>query len=240
MEISSLQRDADHFKSFLYVTQDDRLVTKQKFTICFPALYENHELATISDEVMLLGFFALLQGNKYCVNKVMAFMPLTPSDIYRDKINDEEYIFLDFDEGATVCRNINLMKEDTLVYYCYEYFISTGRIPWFLDYFDVVDLFGTSTKHTGVTLGETSSIIEAICCTIARNPKEGRMMFRTGMKSLEEMRKTTPLWVALSNIQFGAADTTSKLLGAYFNDGLNSAIAYKTKKVDPVEEVLRS
>ena len=240
MDISNLVRDADHFKSFLFVTQDDRLVTKQKLTICFPALYENHELAVFSDEVSVIGLFAMIQGDKYCVNNVLAFMPLTPSEIYREKINEEEHIFLTFDEGATVCRNVNLMKEDTLTYYSYEYFISNGYIPWFLDYIDVVNLYRTAEKHCGVKLGDTSSVMELICCTTARNPQEGRLMFRTGMKSIDEMRKTTPLWVALSNIQFGAADTTSKLLGSYFNDGLNSAIAYKTKKIDPVEEVLRS
>ena len=240
MDISNLKRDADHFKSFLFVTQDDRLVTKQKMTICFPALYENHEFAVITDEVMVLGIFAMMQDDKYCVNVVNANMPLTPSDMYRDKIEDEEYIFLTFDEGSTVCRNVNLMKEDTLVYYIYDYFISNGRIPWFLNYLDVVGLFETSAKYTGIKLGDTTSVMETICCTIARNAKDGRLMFRTGKKSIEELVSERPLWIPLSNIQFGAADTTSKLLGSYFNDGLNSAIAYKTKRVDPVEEILRA
>ena len=240
MDISSLKRDADHFKSFLFATQDDRLVTKQKLTICFPAIYENHELAFITDEVLVLGMVALIQGDKYCVNKVAAFMPLTPSEIYREKVEDEEYVFLTFDEGSTVCRNVNLMKEDTLVYYIYDHFISNGRIPWYFSYLDVVDLFGSAAKHTGITLGETSSVIEAVCCTIARNAQEGRLMFRTGKRTLEELQKEKPLWIPLSNIQFGAADTTSKLLGSYFNDGLNSAIAYKTKKIDPIEEILRT
>ena len=240
MDITSLTRDADHFKSFLLVTKDDRLVTKEPFSICFPALYENHQLAVISDEVMVLGIFALIQGNKYCINKVMANLPLTPVDITREKINEEEHIFLHFEPGSTVCRNINVMQEQPMAYYVYDYFIANGWIPWYLNYKDVVTLFDTCAKHCGIKLGETTSVMEMIGATIARNPQEPRKMFRTGMKSNAELAKSNPFYVALANVQFGAADTTSKLLGSYFNDGLNSAIMYKTKRVGQIEEVLRA
>ena len=240
MDITSLKRDADHFKNFLFVTKDDRLVTKEAFSICFPALYENHNFAVISDEVMVLGILAFIQGEKYCVNKVMANLPLTPTDIRREKIGEEEYLFLQFEPGSTVCRNINVMQEQPLAYYVYDYFIANGWIPWYLNYKDVVTLFDTCAKHCDIKLGETSSVMEMICATIARSQKEPRKMFRTGKKSVEDLEKEQPFYVPLANVQFGAADTTSKLLGSYFNDGLNSAIMYKTKRVGPIEEVLRA
>lgn len=240
MDIKQLKRDASVFSKFLFVTGDNRLVTKERFEICIPSLYENHNFCEIASNVTILGIFAMIKDGVYAVNKLLAKVTLSPMEIRREKIDEEEYLFFVFEPGSTVCENMDVLQEDTNTYYVYDHFIANGKIPWFFNYMDILTLYHNVKDDTGVKLGDSTAIMEMIGTTIARNPKEGRLMFRTGMKSLEEAKVGQPFWVPLTNVQFGAADTTSKILGSYFSDGLNSALVYKNENIDPVESVLRS
>ena len=75
---------------------------------------------------------------------------------------------------------------------------------------------------------------------IARDPKNDKFMYRDTVKNYDEVDNKMPNWVALRNISLGATDTYNKLLGSYYEDGLTSGLAEKSKKITRIEKILRS
>ena len=65
-------------------------------------------------------------------------------------------------------------------------------------------------------------------------------MYRDKLKSMDDIKTNPPSWVPLRNVSLGSVDTYSKLMGSYFEEGLTSALADKSKKMTRIEKVLRS
>ena len=238
MDISKLKRDAKYILDQLVVVEGIRLVTKKPCKIVIPSRYQSLDLCDVTDEVYTLGVYAIIMDDKYCLNKVVSKMTLLPYDITTEMIEDEEYIVLSFEAGSTVVKNINLLKEDTLPYYIYRLFIAMGKVPWFISYDDLLTIFDSTPKYSGIKLGSSDSILELLGATIARTETDPHKMFRSIAGRGEVNAK--PHYVPLGNVQFGPDDTISKLLGSYMKDGISSALLYPTSNISTLESVLRS
>ena len=51
--------------------------------------------------------------------------------------------------------------------------------------------------------------------------------------------KDNPVFIGTNNVAFGPDSTTSKLIGALFNDGINSAIVNASEQQYDLEDLLR-
>jgi len=80
-------------------------------------------------------------------------MRISPSSTEKVVIKDEPYIEFQFEAGDTVIYTTALVVTDTLTYYMYDQFIAKGNIPWYMNYFDIANMFDTADEHAGVNLG---------------------------------------------------------------------------------------
>ncbi len=234
-------RNAAFVKERLFETKDGTVVAKSQMAIYIPERYVEKRLAVIADETYILGIFAIVAEDKhYSVSNALAMMRVKPSMITTVKFNKESYLELRFDPGSVVIADTNLVRDDVLVYRVFDEFISKGRIPWFMDYRrDMGALFASAGHHAGVQLGNNHVILDVITAAIVRDAADNVVYYRQRLKSPSDLDKVEPVCVPLKSVSLGATNTTSKLVGSYFGEGLTSALVNPSETTERIETILR-
>ena len=245
MDISKLIRKPDAVLPHLTKAKDGSLVAKKETRIYIPLKYRTRNLASFGQTTRSVAIFPVVIGNHYSVMKVCANIDLTPTSTRSVVINEEEFLELTFSAGSTIAKSLGLVQSAVLVYYISDHFYSKGDIPWFMNYNDLSELFDTCIKHAGTDLNVDPAILELIASSLARQAKDRTKYFRHLIKSQAEFEHPEMLpgggiaYISLKNIELGATNTTAKLMGNYFNEGLSSALVTKTTRLEGVEDLLR-
>lgn len=238
MDYGALKRDKEKVMSAIRF-EGKKMIANKDLKIVFPCRYEETKLAVIIDVVSTLGIFAIIHDGCYAVNRLLARVQLTPTEINKVKYQGTDYYELEFLAGETITENTDVLKESTIGYDIYNNFIALGKIPWFMGPDDVLRLFEDSLEDTGEAYGSTPTIFEMIACTIMRSRTDPRVFWRQSVKSHQDALDNPPDYISLKNVSLGAQNTVSKLVGAYFKEGLTSALLYPSDKENVVETLLR-
>lgn len=238
MDIGQLKRDPSVIHKDLTTLKDNRIVTDKGCRIYIPEKYQDNRLVTVGVETYILGYFAIVIGNSYGVSLAPARLRIEPDNIQTVKIEDESYLEFTFEPNSTVIANADVVQDNQLLYSIYNEFISKGHVPWYITYQDLGELFGLSKYYTGTKLGANPVIFELITATITRNPENLKQQYRHILKSPKDL-KTEPKVVKLNSVTYGATNTTTKLIGAYWDEGVTSALVHPSTKEEPIEEILR-
>lgn len=239
MDIKALKHDPAAITATLDDSRGDALITKTGCKIYIPTRYQERKLATVGNEIRVMAIFAMVVGDRYSTSIWNAMMQLTPSSTSIVTVDGDEYYEFTFDKGAQITPNLNLVLDKKQLYYIYDEFIAKGHVPWFLNDDTMGDLFFNSGTQAGQHLGPNNVPIEMIVASITRNPKNRQEYYRHVRKSMEEQYTAPPTFIAFRNVIYGATNTTAKLSGAYFADGLLSALVNPSEKTELVETLLR-
>lgn len=205
--------------------------------IQFPVRYEEVSLAVVENVVMTVGYFAIIVEDKYYgICNIPANIKLEPSFVSKIKIGDNSYYELEFEKGSTVFSTSEIVKNDVLTYYIYNEFIAGGNVPWYMDYSDLIKMFDDSSKYAGVRIGANLAIMDMVISNICRDKKDLTKFYRHIYKDLNQEKTNPPEILSLRNISYGASNTTAKLLGSYFSDGLTSALIHPSTRLEGIEE----
>ena len=237
MDVSHLKRDKKKIHNVLKET-DNGLITTHSLKIYFPESYLNNELCVIDETIRLLGIFVLvLDDTYYAVSKANAYIVTEPVSINTVVINDEKYSELSYEVGSKVIVDLNLPRISIPVHKIFVEFCDKGRIPWYFDVIDVCYLFDTAYLHGNVNLNANVTLLELLASVMARVKTDKTKYFR----QLENIGNFKPVWIGLKNVALQKTNTSNKLLGAYFNDGLTSALANPVEgtEVKDLESILR-
>lgn len=239
-KVASLKRDPDFFKRALTTGKDGRVYTSIPMTIHVPERYKTRNLASISgDGVFSLAFLALVSDDCYSVMNIASMIRLLPHDTTTDTINGETYMIFHFRAGDAVFYSLDLVVRKPLSYYIYAEFVGNGRIPWFFDYNDMGNLFATVKEYAGVDLGHPL-ILQMLVSMTARDPENIAEFYRSILTSTLTPATNPPTVVPFKSVVHNTHSTLTKLIGAYFSDGVNSALVDPTTKVDRIEQLLRT
>lgn len=240
MDISKLKRDASKVHACLKELEDGSLITTKGCKIYIPSRFTECQLAVVGNETQIVGIFAICVDDQfYGVSIANAMMRIEPTNTTTVDINGEEYYEFSFEAGSTVVSSVGLVKVDTLVYLIYDEFVAKGHVPWYMSYIDLGKLFDTSLHHAGVKLGANHAILELIASVIARDPDDRTKYYRQTVKSMEEVLARPPAMIPFRSVTFGATNTTAKLMGAYFDEGITSALVNPSQRSEKIEELLR-
>lgn len=239
MDISKLKRDPIKAKANLKQV-GKTIVTTKDCKIQFPVEYANNNLAILGTETQSLGIFPIIfEDSYYTLNNTLAPFRMYPDKIEIVKINGADYNELSFKAGDTLFQNTDLVKVDKMVYFVYNYFIAKGNIPWYLELFDVANIFATSIEHAGVNLGNKTTM-DIIIMTMARDSKDIYKLYKHVMNDIKDVDTNPPMLISFDSVIFNTSDTTSKLNGSYFNEAINAALVNKSERVEMIEELLRT
>jgi hypothetical protein len=234
------KRDPDKTREALHVQSDGSVVTTRGLKIYVPERFKQKKLADISARCYIVGIYAMVVDDAYYgVDLTNAMMQIVPTAIRTVKFDQETYLEFSFDPGSIVFATTQLLKSDTLVYYIFDELFAKGRTPWYINYEDRGLLFASADKHAGVSLSGNHSILEMIAAATARNADNRSRYYRQGIESQEDIVKHPPAIVPLRSITYGATNTTSKLTGSYWDDGLDSALVTPSEQTERIETILR-
>lgn len=237
MDFQHLQRNANEVQSALSEVNES-LIAIKPCKIYIPEHYMSCALGNIADVISIAAVYGIVVDNKYYgVSSACALMQTAPSGSNVVDIHGEKYIEFSYQVGDRVIINLNLIRTSTLVYRIYNELITKGKIPWYFDYSDLCFLFDTALLHGGANLNTDSALLELLAACMART-KANRMEFYRHHPELADRAKSPPVYIPLSSVAYGATTTTSKVLGAYFNEGLTSALVTPTREVSSVEDLL--
>lgn len=239
--MSRLVRNAEKVHSFLKELPDGQLLTSQPCRIQVPARFNDRGLAQVGIDNYVFGIFALIYDDgSYAVCNIDAMVKILPYKVLTVNIKDVPYHEFHFEANSVVIANLNLVKRDTLIYNLLEEFFFNGNIPWYLEYEDVGKIFDTSSVHAGINVNNNFEVLELLASMIARTPTDRTKYYRTFVEDVNDMVKTPPVFVPMKSVFYSATNTLNKLAGAYFNDGVVSALVQPTHEVERIEQLLRT
>lgn len=240
MNPSDLIRDPKKIHEDLQVLTDKTVLTKKGCKIYIPVRYQECSLATIGSETTILGIFAISIDDKYYgVSKAQAMLRVEPDSINTVTVEDTDYYELIFNENSIVILSTDVIQDNKILYKIYNEFIANGKIPWYFNYKDLGHLFENAKKYTGTALGANHGIMEMVSAMVSRDSKDLTKYYRHTVKSNEDIHTKPPTIIKLNNVTYGATNTTAKLIGGYFEEGLTSALINPSERVEPIEGILR-
>lgn len=240
MDPSALKRDASKVRPALVKQADGSVLAARPLKIYVPEKYMEKGLGEIGSETYIVGIFAMVVDDKYyAVSKINAMMRIKPTTISTVKFDGDSYLEFYFEAGSVVIATTSLLVTDTLVYHIFYNFISNGSVPWFMSYEDVATMFESADRHAGVGLTRSHTILEMFAAAIARNPNQRTEYFRHTLDDSNVKPINTPAWIALRNISLGATNTTARLGGSHWADGLTSALTNPSTRLERIEQLLR-
>lgn len=241
MEVNALIRDSERVKACLQELPDGSLVTTKGCKIIIPTRFEERGLAEVGMNTYIVGIYAIIVEDKYyAVSLVNTMIAITPTSTLKIKIKGVEHYEFTFDPGQIVMPRTNLVKNDILVYKIYDEIVSKGKVPWYLGYEELGHIFDTALSHGGANIGTSPEVTELIISIIARNSKDRTQYYRSAINSLEELKTNPPVYISLKSVPYAATNTTNKLAGSYWNEGVVSSLVSPSDRVERIESLLRS
>ena len=238
MDISKLKRNPGiikkHFKKV-----GETIVTDILTKIYFPERYVKKELAILANTSRVTGVVAVVINNEYAVMAIPVMVEMTPSEINQVEIDDEVYYEFIIEKGMDVISNTKVVKTANKAYEFFELLIIQGKIPWYIDYMDIVPIFNNFKKYTGMGATENMLVVEILTAIISRVKNNLSKDYRLVLKSTEDVKKIPLQYVGLMDVYHSYKSTTNKLLGNYFTKAVNSTILYPEKDISDLENALR-
>lgn len=218
--------------------RNNQLYALKPCSIQIPKRFSDRGLADISTEVFIYGIYPLIVEDKYAVSNVTALIQINPTKITNIKVKGNEYYNFHFDAGTPVIVNMDVVKRKLLIYNILDELIIKGKVPWYLNYDDLGQLFDRAKSYADSEVGLVPEIFELIVSMISRTPSDRTKYFRTSLNTASDVTKT-PEYVPLSSVFYSSTNTLNKLAGNYFSDGVASALVTPTEETERLETLLR-
>lgn len=239
MQVNKLIRKPEMVKAVLKELKDGSVICTKTVKIQVPARFEKRNLVVFGENTFVIGMFPIIVDDKYyAVSNVLAMMMIKPTFNHRIKIDEVEYIEFVFEEGATVFANTLLVQKDTLIYNVYDEILAKGKAPWHIGYEDMGKLLESAPKFAGSNIGSNQEAVEILVSILSRNPNNRKLQYRQTIKTREDLITNPPIFIPLKSVSYIATNTLSKLAGAYFNEGVISALNEPTERVEKIESLL--
>lgn len=221
---------------------DGRIVCRKDIDIIFSESYIEKDLCTIADKIDIIGVFAIVdpETKEFGTFAIPSRVTINPAMMRKFKNNDMSYRVISYMKNDTIMDASEVVVDDKLSYYLYNNFVELARVPWYLHYDALLGIFDQEWHYVGKLLTDVPQVIDMLISSIARDAQNDTALYRGAIKDKSEVFTRPPKWVPLKNISMGPADTMNKILGAYYDDGLASAIAEPSDIVTDVEKIMRS
>lgn len=227
-----MQRDSSYIQSNI-IEKDNKFFTKEKTIIEFPKWYADKDLMEIvNNEYYIYGIFAIKMNNKYSVSIIPTLINTTPIVIKETQVNDTEYYQFIYNKNDCIINSKSVVKKELLSYNMFENFFIRAKVPWFLEYEDLIKIMDNLNKYAKSPLGDNYLATELVTSFIARSKKDLKTFYRLALNEDVE-------YIDLLNPYYANLNTVAHLAGGYFQENLVSAILNKEKEPSKLENLVR-
>ncbi len=235
-----MKRSPEKVLSALKELPNGRVVTTKKLTITFPVRFRDIHLAVIGKVSFVYGLFAILMDDDYALCNINGYVELGEASIKIEKVGEIEYYKFTYEPGDTVIMTKDIVARSNLIFTAIDEFVFKGKVPWYVGYEDMGMIFRTAQTFAGSRARIIPSMMEFFAAYIARKNANRVEYVREGAKSRADFTRDKIAWVPLRSVFYSAPGTVNKISGAYFNDGIVSALVNPSEKAGSVESVLRA
>ncbi len=236
--VSKLKRDPDYVKSQLVKSQDG-LYVKKDTIIQIPYRYTIKGMAILGEKNYSVGIFPIIIDDKYTVMSVMSMIMLSSASISEVVIQDTNYYSFFYEKGSRLFDSLDVVRDDSITYNIFDEFISNGNIPWFMSYLDLAKIYDTSDKYAASAMPNYLQPFQIIVSLLARSPNDLMKLYRYIINEEKDLN-IHPEFAQLKSVMFMSKSTVNKIAGSYFDEGVMSALAYPSQKVEHIEKLLRA
>ncbi len=222
--VSDFKKNDKLLKSKLKDSKESILVNETLY-VYYPKRFEDIHIATIATNVKMVSIFILADAkNNYAFINIPLIVDINPSSIEDVMVGDALYTKLTLNKNDALISNKKVIKDGSFIFTLYDEFIVKGKVPFYMEYESLVDLFLSSGKFNGAKIGDNPSGIEAMVSVIARDKKDLNKFIRTSSLDLNKLTNTDIAFIGLTDVNHGLSTNIAKLTGAYLNDGITSIL----------------
>lgn len=237
MRVDSLVRDKSLVNTAFKIV-DDKMIALKPLTIHIPVRFIAAKLAVISERIMVAGVYAIVCGTKYVVGNFPVMQQITPSSISTDVINEEDYYLFEFNQGDIISPRVDVVVEDDTSFNLFNEFLGKAKLPWYYGYEDLGKCLMATHHFGGLTLAPNNIPFELIAAMIARSKDNRKQYYREVASSMKDTITNPPQIIPFRSIVENTTNTIGKITGAYFDEGLVSALTTESGPAG-VEDLLR-
>ena len=233
VDITKLKRDPSKVHAALKEV-NGKIIALKPLSIMLPASLQEQDLVRIGATISILGIWCMVVDEQYYgISLTNSRMNIRPSITNKVVVDNLEYIEFKFSKGDEVLSNNELVCEPTLVYSLYNEIIGKGKTPWYISLDDMSKLLDSSKEFGMVDLSTAHSIHEMVTSSRCRQASDRALFHR-------HAKETDPYtMIPLKSVMYGANNTTAKIAGGYFAEGVNSALVNPSTRKAKIETLLR-
>ena len=217
------------------------VIAKAPLSIQFPVRFRDIELAQVGSASYVYGLFMiLLDTGEYALCNVNALVELGPAVVELITVNEEPYYSFHYEPGDVVIKTKELVCRSNLIFKAIDEFVFKGKVPWYVDYEDMGKIFDTAKQHAKTSANILPSVVEFMAAYIARSRKDRVKFIRETATDYKGFDKKFMDWVPMRSVFWSAPGTVNKLAGAYFENGIISALVNPSERTEKIERILRT
>lgn len=227
--------------AFIDDEKTHKWIAKEPVKIYFPKRYLGGKLGNLDERFNTVAIFAMvLEDGTWDLHSACSIIPLSPKTSSLVKINQVDYYELGWEAGDVICPNVNLVQRSNLAFEIYDEFITKTRLPPYMDSIDHSNLLDSLANFTGVDLGANFALLRIYNATTSRNPADRTQPARELYTKQSDFHLMPVDRIALRSVAYVADNTSSRLLGSYLAQGLNSALVNPAENIEEIEQILIS
>lgn len=229
-----LKRNKEYIQKNLY-EKNNKIYTKVKTIVEIPKIFEDKNMLVIDKKVSYYGVCAIIMDDYYSVSCIPTLITCNPLTITEVEKEDSSYIQLIFAEDSEFIDNKSIIRHKLLSYNLFDLFFSQGKLPWYVEYEDVLKILDNLPLYAESNLGDNFISNEILTSFITRLKENPAVFLR--QTNITDREKYT--YVDLEDPYYSMNSTVNKIGGSYFNEGLVSALVEKEKSPTKLENLVR-
>lgn len=235
-----LKHNRERILNALSKLPNKSVVTKQKLSILFPVRFTDIKLAVIGEVTYCYGLFAIKIGEEYALMNLNTYVELAKASVSKVDVGGQDYFQFDYEPGDVVFKTTEVVARSNLIFTALDEFLFKGKIPFYVTYQHGPRLFSTAKKYSGTKAIMDPSVVAFLFAYIARKKTDKVKFLREGAKSFEDFAPKELAWVPLRSVYYSSPGTINKISGAYFDDGVVSALVNQSNQISTNERIVRA
>ncbi len=195
--------------------------------------FEQYGCLFVQESVKTLGVFDMVVDGAQSGMFLVSHIEMFPSDVVNDNSNDRPMVKLIFKKGDTFMKTTNVVVDSKLAFIVWMEYIKFANTLKAISYEQQAFIFDKMCKTSGIGFPVDHATYEAIFAHLTRDPYDFSIAHRNGKMDGDFRR------IPLNEVAHAATSTTSRIVGSYFNEGVNASLVNANDDVSPIENILR-
>ena len=220
-------------EKYFKIVKDRVYVDTDEIRIRINKRIQDSGYASIGEHLETLAVFDVYIDKAKIATPYVQFarIHMEPSDVDTITTDDGDFIEATFKKGDLFMRT-KIVQDPKLSYVIWYEFLFMGCMPVTMKYHDMFKIFDDAPSVCGIGLDMNHALFEIVYSHIARVPGKMNVLHRNGD------HKEEPEIVPLKDVAHVTITTSARIIGPYFDAGVNAAIVNKSKESSDIEQLL--